>query len=102
VAVRKLHGARGTLVHVYTNWYRGWIYVYSFKTAPSTVCAPQVSCGSADVAGCTKDSLVHVTVAGFMCTSVKLLQAQCVHGQLTSDQKMSEKKVPLSIGNLIF
>jgi hypothetical protein len=32
-----------SLVHVYTNWYRGWIYVYSCKNVPSKVCAPQVS-----------------------------------------------------------
>ena len=32
-----------SLVHVYTNWYRGWIYVYSCTTVPKTVCAPRES-----------------------------------------------------------
>ena len=32
-----------SLVNVYTNWFRGWIYVYSCITVPSTVCAPRVS-----------------------------------------------------------
>jgi hypothetical protein len=31
-----------SLVHVYTNWYRGWIYVYSCKPVQSIVCAPRV------------------------------------------------------------
>ena len=31
---------------MYTNWLKGWIYVYSCKTVPSTVCAPRVCVGS--------------------------------------------------------
>ena len=75
--------------------------LYSFGTVPSTVCVPLESGGKTDIASGTGNSLVHVCtkwyggwIYMYICKTVP--STVCETQICSNDQRMSEKKVPLS------
>jgi hypothetical protein len=70
------------LLHVYTNWYRGWIYCTTVKRFQAQCVHPEYPVAVRILQGAQSSTFVHKLVKRLnLCTAIKLFQAKCVHNE---------------------